>query len=135
VKDRRAVARVVPGLVLVVAVVAVVVVSGGSGGAQRPSLRIEAVNSPETGEPELLVAVRGKAGRDASFATAPGGVGIACVDRAGRTTVTGRHAWPFTGDPGLELPHVHQPASAAQVAATVRCRLIGTREPIEGYVE
>jgi hypothetical protein len=133
--SRRAVlTRVGPLVVALVAVTAGLVVLTGSGDDDEARLLVERTTSQTTGEPELLVSAAGDAGKDPDVATEPGAVGLVCTDRSGRTTVTGRHPWPFAAEEGFDLPHVHQPAPAREVAATARCRLTGTREPIEGEV-
>jgi hypothetical protein len=98
------------------------------------TLAVEPARDPSSGADELLVSVQGSAAEDPGAASSGGAVGLECLDAAGKTTVAARHPWPFEDEPGYPLPHVHQPASPRQIEATVRCRLTGTRFPIEGGV-
>jgi hypothetical protein len=133
--ERRALlTRVGPAALLLVLAVVAVVLLAGSGGDDESRLIVKPETDAATGQPGLLVSIEGDAGRDPDFARRPGTVGIQCTDAAGKVTVTGTHVWPWTGDQGLDLPHVHQPSTAQKAAATRRCRLTGTREPLEGEV-
>lgn len=119
--------------VLVIGGVALLAASGGGseGGSQ---LVVERTVGP-TGAPEVLISVRGSAGKDPQVARRPGQVGVECLDRRDRVVLAGEEGWPFVDDGTTPLPHLHRPAPPEQLDTIVRCRLTGTTVKLEGSVE
>lgn len=114
---------------------AVTVSCAGCGGDEgtRGRLLVESAVTPE-GRLELVVSVDGRVARQPELATSSSRVEVVCTDRLGRTTVAGPEPWPFPEEPGFELPHVHKAAAPDQIERTSRCRLTGTKVPVEGGV-
>ncbi|HVE68308.1 MAG TPA: hypothetical protein VNB64_06985 [Solirubrobacteraceae bacterium] len=106
---------------------------GCSGGGETDPGRLIVERATATdGRAELLVSVDGLAARQPDLVTPARRVGLLCTDGSARTTVAGRHPWPFLAEPGFDRPHVHQPATPRQIERTARCRLTGTRLAVEG---
>ena len=103
----------------------------GGGDGEKGKLRVERYTNAG-GYLELIVSVEGIVTRKPGIATSARQVGVVCSDRSGRTTVSAREPWPFPTEPGFGLPHIHQSATPQQIDQTVRCRLTGTRFPIQG---
>lgn len=109
---------------------------GGGGGEPVPpirgTVRLERGPAPQGGQ-ELIVSL---ADPRLNSAPAPEGatsVLLRCVDRTGRMTINGRHAWPLAEEPGYP-PHVHQPAEPRVLDRLRSCRLTGTGIALAGRV-
>ena len=116
------------GLAAAVAVIVLVAVLA-SGESEDGGLRAE-VASPT----DLLIYVE-KEDNVPGIANGRHAVTLECVDRKGATVVRGHHAWPFSDtDGGTVDPHVHQVVPVDRSGDLHRCRLVGTRGPLEGQV-
>jgi hypothetical protein len=69
------------------------------------------------------------------IATARGrhNVELVCLDSRGGVVVRATHPWPFTDtDQGAFDPHVHQSMRPEDADRVARCRLNGTKGPLQG---
>ncbi len=60
---------------------------------------------------------------------------VECLDQAGRAVARAQQPWPFTDTDGGQLePHVHVTLPPKESQRVRRCRLAGTKGPLEGTV-
>jgi hypothetical protein len=118
-------AAVLAGGVALIVLIAVLATGGSADGGLRAE-----VASPT----DLLIYVK-EEDNVPGIADGKRAVTVECVDRKGATVVRGHHAWPFSDtDNGTVDPHVHQVVPADRSGDLRRCRLVGTRGPLEGQV-
>ena len=116
------------GLAAVVSVIVVVAVVA-SGESDDGGLRAE-LSSPTN----LVVYVEAE-DNVPGIADGKPAVTLECRDEKGVVVVRGHHAWPFSDtDDGTLDPHVHQTVRPGRSGDLDRCRLVGTRGPLEGQV-
>jgi hypothetical protein len=105
-----------------------------SSGGDEKSLMVER-STALTGAPELLVSL---ADDDLNTLDATNGkrtVRLRCLDREGHAVIDAKQRWPLVLERGYDYPHAHQLASLEEIQRADRCRLEGTRVPLEADVE
>jgi hypothetical protein len=121
-------------LAFTVAVIAApLVIWTTSSGGDEKSLTVERWTSP-TGARELLVSLGDDDLNTLKTTNGKKTVRLECRGRQGQAVLDARQKWPFIREPGYKYPHVHQPATSAQVQRADHCVLGGTRVPLEADV-
>jgi hypothetical protein len=120
---------------LVVGVIAVpLIVWAGSSGGDEQSLIVERATS-RTGAAEFIVSLVEDDLNTLQTSRGKRAVRVQCLGRDGQVVLDAKRKWPFVDEPGYDYPHAHQPASREQLQQADRCRLRGTRVPLEADVE
>jgi hypothetical protein len=133
---RKRARSVAPKAVIVMIIAAPLVAWTATSGEDdnSPDLRVER-STALTGTPELLVSLGED---DLNRLQTTGGkraVRVVCVDRDGGVVLDVRRGWPFVDELGYDFPHTHLVIGRAQVQRAQRCRLRGTRPPLQAAVE
>jgi hypothetical protein len=120
---------VLAGIGLVLGAVALL----AGGGSDAPSgLRVEREVLPGGGD-GITVYVEDPAVNVADTARGRSSVELVCLDGSGKEVVRATQPWPFTDtDQGAFEPHVHQTMRPDDADRVVRCRLDGTKGPLQG---
>jgi hypothetical protein len=121
------------GLVVGVIAVPLIVWAGSSGGDEK-SLIVERATS-RAGTPEFIVSLAEDDLNTLQTSRGKRAVRVECLGREGQVVLDAKQKWPFIAEPGYDYPHVHQRASREQLQQADRCRLRGTRVPLEADVE
>jgi hypothetical protein len=122
----RVVAVIVLGLVSIPLVL--VAVLSGSGG-EDGGLTLE------RDQQGLVVYVQDRALNKPATANGRTSVTLECLDSSDSVVFRRRTPWPLSDTDAGQLPsHSHQAISPDQLGAIARCRLAGTRGPLEGEV-
>jgi hypothetical protein len=105
-----------------------------SSGGDEKSLIVER-STNNNGSPELIVSLE----EDLNTLQTTNGrraVSLECLDRDGEVILEAEQRWPFrTREKGYAYPHTHQRTTQGQRQRADRCRLKGTRVPLETDVE
>lgn len=126
--------RFAPGVLLVVMMATPLLVWAGTSGGDEKTFIVERAIG-RTGAPEFILSL-GESELNALETT--GGkrsVRVECLGRQGQVVLVAKRRWPFRNERGYEYPHTHQRATPEQVRRADRCRLKGTRVPLEADVE
>lgn len=125
---------VAPRALTVVLIVMPLMVWAASSQGDDERLTVERA-SALTGSPELLVSLEDNDLNTLATTDGKRTVRLRCVDREGRVVVDAEQRWPLLSERGYEYPHAHHVASLQTVVRADRCRLVGTRIPLEAGVE
>jgi hypothetical protein len=123
--------RLIAVVVLVVASAGLIAIAvAGSGGTDEPTgLKVELAPG---GQGELIVSVPASTNVP-DTAEGRETVTLECSDGDDRVVVRARQPWPFTDtDADATDPHVHQFVDPRRARRIARCRLPGTKGPLEG---
>jgi hypothetical protein len=107
--------------------------AASSGGAEQ-GLIVERATTP-AGVPELIVYLADKDVNELRTTKGRKAVRVECLGPEGHVVLRAKRRWPFINDPGYDYPNIPQRASAEDVRRVERCRLRGTRVPLEADVE
>ena len=108
---------------------AVVALAGGGGGDDdgvvRSKLQLERYQYPGTGQLELIVSLL-----DAKLNVPESNKGskritLTCWDAKGEVLLERPHEFPLLEEPGVPLPHLHEPMSTPRLNAVARCTIEG----------
>jgi hypothetical protein len=121
-------------LIVVVITLPLIVWAGSSGGEDEEGLIVERATG-RTGAPEFLVSLADEDTNRLATNNGKRTVRVECRGREGQVVLDAKQKWPFIDEPGYDYPHAHQPASREQLQQADRCRLRGTRIPLEADVE
>jgi hypothetical protein len=121
---------------LVAALIAVPLIAwSASSGGEEPDLIVERWTADD-GTPELLVSLGDVSLNTLQTTNGHKAVRMECVGRDGQLVLDVEQRWPLRmNEPGYDYPHTHHVATREQVQAADRCRLQGTRVPLEADVE
>jgi hypothetical protein len=108
--------------------------AASSGGGAAESLLVERATS-RAGTPELIVYLGDKDLNTLKTTKGRKAVRLECLGRRGQVVLEAEQRWPFINERGFDYPHVHQPATVAQLHRVDRCRLQGTSVRLEADVE
>jgi hypothetical protein len=87
------------------------------------------------GVPGLVVSVADKKLNRLKTTKGKTTVRLECFGRTGQMLVHATQRWPFVTERGFPYPHIHQAATPEQLQQAERCRLRGSRVPLEADVE
>jgi hypothetical protein len=121
---------------LLVLIIAIPLVAWAAfSGDDDKSLVVERSTS-DAGKPELIVSLLEKELNTLDTTNGKRAVRIECLTSDGRVVLNARQKWPFRNrERGYDYPHTHQTATLEQRQRADRCRLRGTRVPLETDVE
>jgi hypothetical protein len=127
---------VAPKALIVVIIAAPLVAWTATSGEdeKKPALMVER-STALTGAPELLISLGEDDMNKLETTRGKQTVRIVCVGRDGKVVLDVTKEWPFVNELGFDFPHTHLVTSRAQVQRAQRCRLRGTRVPLEAVVE
>lgn len=121
-------------LILVVIAVPLIAWAAFSTGDEQQSLSVERWTN-DAGTPELIISLGAQDLNTLETTNGSRTVRLECVGRDGQVVLDAEQRWPFVDEePGYDSPHAHQAASREQLQRADRCRLRGTRVPLEASV-
>jgi hypothetical protein len=131
----RTLRSLAPKALIAVLIAAPLIAWSAASGGGAPDLIVERWTADD-GMPELLVSLGDKSLNTLQTTNGEKVVRVECVGRDGEVVLDVERRWPFRmNEPGYDYPHAHQAASKEQVQQADRCRLQGTRGPLEADVE
>jgi hypothetical protein len=127
--------RFAPVAVLVLVIATPLALWAAFSGGDDKSLVVERSTS-DKGKPELIVSLVETELNTLDTTNGRPAVRLECLSSDGRVVLNARQKWPFRNkERGYDYPHTHQTASLEQRQRADRCRLRGTRVPLETDVE
>jgi hypothetical protein len=126
--------RLVAAVVVVAAATGLIAIAlAAGGGSEEPAGDLKVELAPDN--PSDLVVYVPAATNVPGTAGGRPTVTLECLDRGDEVVARSRQAWPFTDTDGETLdPHVHQFVPPGRARRIERCRLLGTKGPLEGRV-
>jgi hypothetical protein len=113
-------------------VLGAVAVVAGSGNSSPSGLRVERQVLPGGGD-GITVYVEDPSVNVADTANGRPNVELVCFDSRREVVVRATFPWPFSDtDGGVFEPHIHQTMRPQDADRVERCRLDGTKGPLEG---
>jgi hypothetical protein len=126
---------IAPLAVLVLIIATPLVVWAGFSGGDEQSFVVERAAS-DSGKPQLIVSLVEEELNTVETTNGRRAVRLECLDDDGRVVLATRKKWPFRAEErGYDYPHVHQTTTLEQRQRADRCRLRGTRVPLQADVE
>ena len=126
---------VAPLAVLVLIIATPLVVWAGFSGGDEKSFVVERATS-DSGKPQLIVSLVEEELNTLETTNGRRAVRLECLDDDGRVVLAARKKWPLrVGERGYDYPHTHQNTTLEQRQGADRCRLRGTRVPLETDVK
>jgi hypothetical protein len=126
--------RAGPGILIAAVMATPLIVWATTSAGDDESLIVERATS-RTGTPELIVSLSEDDQNRLEMTNGKRAVRVKCHDREGDVVLEGDQRWPFKNEPGYDYAHAHQPATSEQLRRAERCRLEGSRVPLEADVE
>jgi hypothetical protein len=122
------------GLTAVIILAPLLAWAAASGGDDDVALLIVERSKDVKGAPEVLMSLTDDELNTLSSTNGRRIVRVQCLAADGEVVVDGQQPWPFVEERGFDAPHAHQPASRDELARTERCRVLGTRDPLEAEI-